>query len=124
MEQGLSGLKAEDFSDDQGMLFFYASEQEMLFWMPDTYFDLDLFFLNKDLKILDIIRKLPHYIGRANPELIPKARGVWARYVLEMKATSPIASKLQIGNILEWSSSLALEETSSKVSAELLKSSQ
>lgn len=123
MEQGLSGVQPQDFSDNQGMLFFYISEQEMHFWMPDTYFDLDLFFLDKDLKISDIIRKLPHHIGRANPELIPRARGVWAKYVLEMKSTSPIASKLQIGNKLKWISSMTLEETSSKVLAELQKDS-
>lgn len=115
MEQGLSGVQSQDFTENQGMLFFYTTEQEMHFWMPDTYFDLDLIFMDKDLKITDIIRKLPHYIGRANPELIPRARGVWAKYVLEMKATSPIASKLQIGNKLDWISTLTLEETSSKV---------
>lgn len=118
-EQGLSGVRPEDFSEDQGMLFFYTSEQELHFWMPDTYFDLDLFFMDKNMKITDIIRKLPHYIGRANPELIPRARGIWAKYVLEMKASSPTASKLQIGDKLDWLSSLTLDETASKVDAEL-----
>jgi hypothetical protein len=111
MEQGLSGVKSEDFSDSQGMIFFYLAEQEMHFWMPDTYFDLDLFFLDKDLKIIDIIRKLPHYIGRSNPDLIPRARGAWGRHVLEMKSTSAISSKLKIGDQLEWKSSLNLLET-------------
>ena len=119
MEQGLSGVKSEDFADDQGMLFFYLEDQEMRFWMPDTYFDLDLFFLDKDLKILDVIRKLPHYIGRANPDLIPRARGVWGRYVLEMKATSPISAKLQIGDKLEWKSSKNLSETEEAIKKQL-----
>ena len=115
MEQGLSGVKSENFSDNQGMLFFYLSDQEMHFWMPDTYFDLDLFFLDKDLKILDIIRKLPFYVGRANPDLIPKARGAWGRYVLEMKATSPVSAKLKIGDQLQWKSSLNLQETEERI---------
>lgn len=121
MEQGLSGVKAEDFSDNQGMLFFYLTDQEMHFWMPDTYFDLDLVYLDKDLKILDIIRKLPHYVGKANPDLIPRARGVWSRYVLEMKASSPISAKLKIGDQLTWHSSLSLAETAEKISSELNK---
>jgi uncharacterized membrane protein (UPF0127 family) len=122
MEQGLSGVKPEDFSDDEGMLFFYLNEQEMHFWMPDTYFDLDLIFLDKNLKILDIVRKLPHYIGRANSELIPRSRGVWSRYVLEMKASSPISAKLKIGDKLIWKSSLNLEETDTQIKNKLINS--
>lgn len=109
--QGLSGVKPEDFKDNQGMLFFYLEEDERHFWMPDTYFDLDLFYLDKNLKIIDIIRKLPHYVGRANPGLIPKARAVWARHVLEMKSSSPMAAKLAVGQTLQWKSSRSLSET-------------
>lgn len=121
MEQGLSGTKAEDFSDEQGMLFFYLVDDEKNFWMPDTYFDLDLIYLDKDLKINDIIRKLPHYIGRANPDLIPRARSVYGRHVLEMKSTSAISNRLKIGDQLQWISSMGLEETGTKISAELQK---
>lgn len=121
MEQGLSGTKPEDFDEDQGMLFFYLVDDEKNFWMPDTYFDLDLIYLDKDLKINDIIRKLPHYIGRANMDLIPRARGVYSRHVLEMKSTSAISHKLKIGDQLVWKSELSLEETSSKISLELQK---
>ncbi|MCM2350380.1 MAG: DUF192 domain-containing protein [Bacteriovoracaceae bacterium] len=113
--QGLSGVKAGDFDDDQGMLFFYLEDFEKFFWMPDTYFDLDLFYMDKDLKIIEIIRRAPHYIGRANPDLIPKLRGVWCRHVLEMKSTSEIAKGLKIGDKLSWKSSLSLSETEAKV---------
>lgn len=109
-EQGLSGIKPSDFDDDQGMLFYYLQEDEKFFWMPDTYFDLDLFYLDRDLKILDIIRKLPHYIGRHNPDLIPRARGVWSRHTLEMKSTSPIAAKLKVGDSLKWKSAIPLKD--------------
>lgn len=114
-EQGLSGVKSEDYEDNQGMLFFYADDDERHFWMPDTYFDLDLFYLDRDLKIIDIVRKLPFYIGRANPELIPRARGVWCRHTLEMKSTSPIAQKLKIGDLLKWKGEVSLEETEAQV---------
>jgi uncharacterized protein len=114
-EQGLSGVKPEDFSETQGLLFFYSQDDERHFWMPDTYFDLDLFYLDKDLKITSIIRKLPHYIGRANPQLIPRARGVWARHVLEMKSTSEVAKKLKEGDVLQWNGSLPLSETENLV---------
>jgi uncharacterized membrane protein (UPF0127 family) len=45
-EQGLSGIRPENFNNDQGMLFFYLEDGEKLFWMPDTYFNLDLFYLD------------------------------------------------------------------------------
>ena len=109
-EMGLSGVKPEDFGDSEGMLFFYTQDEERHFWMPDTYFELDLFYLDKDLKIIDIVRKLPFYIGRANPELIPRARGVWCRHVLEMKSTSSIAQKINVGDKLIWKGKVTLLE--------------
>lgn len=109
-EQGLSGIQPEDFSQSQGMLFFNLSDDERNFWMPDTYFDLDIFYLDESLKILDIVRKLPHYKGRANPQLIPRARGVWCRHVLEMKASSKISSGLKIGDTLKWKGEQNLQD--------------
>lgn len=110
-EQGLSGVRPENFDDDQGMLFFYLEDGERLFWMPDTYFNLDIFYLDKNLKIIDIVRKLPFYIGRSNPQLIPRARAVWARHVLEMKSNSEIAENLKIGDTLNWRGNTNLHET-------------
>ncbi len=120
-EQGLSGVRPEDFRDNQGMLFFYLGDDEKNFWMPDTYFDLDLFYLDKDLRIIDIVRKLPHYVGRANPQLIPRARGIWCRHTLEMKSSSQVAEKLKVGDVLKWKSKLSLNETESKVKTLLQK---
>ncbi len=110
-EQGLSGVKPEDFEDNQGMLFFYISEEERHFWMPDTYFDLDLFYLDKDLKIIDIVRKLPFNVGRANPDSIPRARGVWCRHTLEMNSASAIAQRLKLGDVLKWKGAYSVEQT-------------
>lgn len=101
-EQGLSGVQPEDFDDEDGMLFYYKEDGEKFFWMPDTYFDLDLFYLDQDLKVVDIIRKLPHHKGRLNEAMIPRARGVWCRHTLEMKSSSPLAASIQIGDRLSW----------------------
>ncbi len=114
-EQGLSGVQPADFDDDQGMLFYYRDESDKFFWMPDTYFDLDLFYLDQNLVVLDIVRKLPHHKGRHNEALIPRARGVWCRHTLEMKAGSKIASGIQIGEKLSWKGNGTLEEIVSKV---------
>jgi uncharacterized membrane protein (UPF0127 family) len=108
--QGLSGVRPDNFAKDEGMLFFYFADDERHFWMPDTYFDLDIIYLDKNLRILDINRRVPHYIGRANPSVIPRARPVWARHALEMRADSPISQKLKAGDQLEWQAKLNLQE--------------
>lgn len=114
-EQGLSGVQAEDFDHDDGMLFYYLQDDEKHFWMPDTYFDLDLIYLDQNFKVVDIIRKLPHYKGRANPELIPRARGVWARHVLEMKADSEISRKIKEGDQLQLKTNLSPEKLDERI---------
>lgn len=100
-EQGLSGVKENEFKDNEGMLFYYQEPGEKHFWMPDTYFNLDLFYLDQNFKVLDIVRNLPHYKGRNNLNLIPRARGVWSYHVLEMKASSPIAQEINVGDQLK-----------------------
>lgn len=113
--QGLSGVKPEDFAENEGMLFWYKEEGMRYFWMPDTYFDLDLFYLDKELKVTDIIRKLPHYVGRHNESLIPRAREVWSRHVLELKSSSPIAAGIKVGDTLKWEHELTLSEAESRI---------
>lgn len=117
-EQGLSGVKPEDFKDSQGMFFYYENDGDKYFWMPDTYFDLDLFYLDKDLKVIDVVRKLAHHIGRHNQDLIPRARGVWCRHVLEMKASSPVAAQIQVGDQLRLKGALKLSDLEKKIKEE------
>lgn len=117
-EQGLSGVKPEDFKDTQAMFFYYDADGDKYFWMPDTYFDLDLFYLDKDLKVIDVVRKLPHHIGRHNQDLIPRARGVWCRHVLEMKASSPLAAQIQVGDQLQLKGALKLADLEKKIKEE------
>lgn len=112
--RGLQYMKESEFSDEEGMLFFYLSEQSRTFWMPNTYFNLDLIYLDKEMKIIDIVWNLPHYTGSVNSE-IPRAPTIKSRHVLEMKAGSPISAKLKIGDSLIWKSSLSLPETESRI---------
>lgn len=100
-EQGLSGVQESDFKDNEGMLFYYPEAGEKHFWMPDTYFNLDLIYLDLNFKVLDIVRNLQHYKGRSNPNLIPRARGVWSNHVLEMKASSKISQEIKVGDQLK-----------------------
>jgi uncharacterized protein len=111
--QGLSGIMPRDFDDDMGKLFFYLADGTRSFWMPDTYFDLDLFYLNQELEIIEIVWSLPHHPGRTGD--IPRAPAIRSRHVLEMKSGSPIAAGLRVGDRLGWGSRLTLRQTESKI---------
>jgi uncharacterized membrane protein (UPF0127 family) len=111
--KGLSGTRPEEFTHSEGKLFFYLMDETRYFWMPDTYFDLDIIFLDEGLKIVEILKKVPHHIGTAEP--IPRAPGIYSRHVFEMKADSPIAAKLRVGDFLQWRSPLSLQQTESKI---------
>ncbi|MEC7183898.1 MAG: DUF192 domain-containing protein [Bdellovibrionota bacterium] len=113
--KGLSGVSENQFKKDEGLLFFYSKRGRRSFWMPDTYFPLDLFFLDKKLKIVDIVRNLPNHPGFQEPPPIPRARTVFAFHVLEMRSDSHLAKKLSHGDQLQWLSSISLSEIESKI---------
>ena len=100
--QGLSNLRTEQFSADQGMLFYYFTSGPRRFWMPETHFDLDLFFMNEQLVITDIVRNLKSHPGRQEPPEIATTPTIEAYHVLELKSGSPAAQELQIGHKVIW----------------------
>ena len=96
-ERGLSGTKDKDFGPQMAMIFIYKETKPQRFWMPDTYFDLDIFFLNKEMIVIDVDRKVPHHPGRNTPPKIANTRTIMARHVLEMRADSPVSQKIKKG---------------------------
>lgn len=100
--QGLSGLQPNQFGDDEAMLFFYNTDSEKSFWMPDTYFDLDIYFLDKDLMVIDVERNVRHHPTRKTPPAIATTRHIFARHVLEMKASSPLSKKIKVSQKFSW----------------------
>lgn len=102
--RGLSGIKEANFSDDQAMLFFYTEDELHEFWMPYTFFDLDLFYLDKNFRVIGIKRQLKHFPAKGPEHLIPRAEPFFCRHVIEMKSSSPIAQKIGMGMNLKWTS--------------------
>lgn len=100
--QGLSGIKPSEFGNDEAMLFYYTTDSEKSFWMPDTYFDLDIFFMDKDLMVIDVERNVKHHPTRKVPPAIATTRRIFARHVLEMKASSPLSKKVKVGAKFTW----------------------
>lgn len=106
---GLSGISSEKFSDDQGLLFFFLEDAERNFWMPDTYFNLDIIFLDENLKIIHIEKNVPAHPGRSEVPPIPKTPTIKCRYVLEIKANVPFGNSLMAGEKLILKSEFSLE---------------
>lgn len=110
-ERGLSGTKPEERPIDYAMLFASLEDTYRTFWMPDTYFDLDIFFIDKDLKIVAIERKIAHHEGRENESSIARTRSYLCRHVLEMNSNSALSLSLNVGDKLSWMESISLEQT-------------
>lgn len=100
---GLSGIKSHDFSESKGMFFTGETNKMRQFWMPETYFDLDIIFLSSDLYILDIHRGLKHFEKTAPKDKVPRSKKVICTHVLEVKSGSKLAQKLEPGIMLKWS---------------------
>jgi len=114
--RGLSGVQDKDYGDDQGMLFFTLTDQYRRFWMPDTYFDLDIFFLDKNLKVLDVDRNVPHHPGMdQSKQEIATTRVIYCRHVLEIKSSSPLAKEIKPGDQLNWVSQPTLLQIESSI---------
>ena len=114
-EVGLSGTKAHEFDDNEGALFWYDARGVRRFWMPDTYFNLDLVFLDSALRIIDIDENLEAHPGREEPPAIKFSKSVRARHVLEIKSSSDFARSLKVGDQLQVLSPLNLSQIESKI---------
>ena len=103
LSQGFSGIRAEQVEDHQGLFFWFPNTSIKNFWMPNTFFDLRIIYLDKNLKVVHIIEKAPHHIGFSEKkQQIYRAPGVKSRYVLEIKASSAQGKKIKVGDLFKW----------------------
>jgi uncharacterized membrane protein (UPF0127 family) len=101
--EGLSKIRNKDFSANEGMFFTGETMFARQFWMPETHFNLDLFFLNAELYVLDIHRNLQHSPSTSKDRsIVPLSREVISQHVLELKSSSKLAKKIKRGMILKW----------------------
>ncbi len=112
--QGLSGTKSQDFGPHDGLLFYYLMDDLKGFWMPDTYFDLAIIFLDKDLKVI-AWEIAPHHPGMTEPPQIYRTKTYLSRHVLEIRADSPLVKELQVGLQFKLVSKIPLSKIESKI---------
>ena len=80
---GLSGRAS--LPRDAGMLFVFAQERTLGFWMKDTLIPLDILFIDSDQRIVDIQTMEPQPEA-SNSELTRYHSGQPAMYALEVNA--------------------------------------
>jgi uncharacterized membrane protein (UPF0127 family) len=108
--QGLSGLKSSDFGNERGMLFVNPEVGARRFWMPDTYFNLDIIFLDQNLKIVGMEKNVAAHPGNVEPPTIYKTDTYQAQFVLEIKAGAPFGKKLKVNDKLKFTGPQSLSE--------------
>ena len=73
-------MNREYIKSNSGMLFIWKDLEKRIFWMKNTYFDLDLFFLGKEGQVLEIFRNAKAF---DEDQIFSKEK---AMFVLELKA--------------------------------------
>jgi uncharacterized membrane protein (UPF0127 family) len=99
MKKGLSAF--EDIKDSQGMLFEFEIEDFHSFWMKDMKFDIDMIFLDKEMKVVHIfenVRKDTYKNQNDYKIFIPKLK---SKYVIEIKSGEVKKNKLKLGDIIK-----------------------
>lgn len=106
--KGLSGVKNGEFSGKEGALFLFKKSGLRRFWMPNTFFDLDLIYLDKKLKVIGIQRGLKHHPGYG-PN-IEVAKTTLSQHVLELKSNTDLARSIKIGMNLSFEGASSLSQ--------------
>jgi len=92
------GLMNREFLDeDKGMLFVFSEEDRRTFWMKNTLIPLDIIFLDRNKRIVDIIENTtPCY---EDPCELYNSVGM---YVIEVNAGFSKKNNLSIGDIVKF----------------------
>lgn len=109
-QKGLSGIKPNQFKSNEGMLFINERMGVRKFWMPDTYFNLAIIFLDENLRIVGIESTAPKHPGHKEPPAIYRTNEYLAQFVLETKSNVQFSKKLKVGDQLKWKSKISLSE--------------
>ncbi len=90
--RGLQGRFALD--EDAGMLFVFPQEDVVSFWMKETLIPLDMIWLDRNLRVVDIRADAPPCRANPCPIYTPAGR---ALFVLEINAGAAKAYNIKTG---------------------------
>ncbi len=97
--QGLSGVREGELKVHQGMLFTYPKMDRKQFWMPNTYMNLDIYFMDGDYRVIHVDRSVPAHPSMEEP--VPRSSIIFAQNILEIPSSSPYAGQIKKGMTLK-----------------------
>ncbi|MGB2579836.1 hypothetical protein AAIR98_001755 [Elusimicrobium simillimum] len=97
-ERGL--MYRESLDKDRGMLFVFEEEDYHIFWMKNTFIDLDMVFMNKDKVVQCVYINVPASTAFTRAEDVALADCDDTMYVLEVAAG--VAADIYYGQRLEF----------------------
>jgi uncharacterized membrane protein (UPF0127 family) len=90
---------------DYGMLFVFAKDQYLNFWMKNTLVPLDIVFIGPDKKITRVAEKLPASTTETPDDKVATAAGP-GQFVLELAAGEAARRKLKAGDQLKFTAAI------------------
>ena len=94
-EERIKGLMfREKLNENEGMFFIFEDESHQTFWMKNTLIPLDIIFIDKNFKIVDIKNAIP---CKEEPCVLYKSSKP-AKYVLEVNENFSTKNNISIGN--------------------------
>ena len=96
-QTGLMYKKPGDLAPDQGMLFVSPDERMQAFWMRNTYIPLDMIFLDRQRKVVTVLRDVPVLNDERRPSSAP------SMYVIELLAGTAAKAGVEVGAVAEFS---------------------
>lgn len=99
LTQGVSGVLDFEMPLSLGVYFDFGNMGKRTMWMPNTYFDLDLYCFDERGKLTDRILGLKKHPGHSEPPKIPVGKTMRCRSILELKVGHPWSKRLKIGQV-------------------------
>ena len=94
----------EKLPEDQGMLFIFEDEQNLSFWMKNTFLDLSIGYFDKNRTLVDVQEmRAMNSVMTENLPSYPSAKP--AKYALEMKKGWFTKNKIKKGSKFEFEKS-------------------
>ncbi|MDR0734344.1 MAG: DUF192 domain-containing protein [Elusimicrobiota bacterium] len=98
-ERGL--MFREYLAEDSGMLFVFEEEEPRVFWMKNTFIDLDIIFINADGSVYSVAAGVPRSYSYTPEHQVAYVPG-YGRYVLELAAGGARRHKITEGSKIKF----------------------
>ena len=94
-ERGL--MFRTSIQDNEGGLFIFPHEQDLHFWMYNTFITLDIIYLDSDKRVVHLMENVPPHV-----RLLPDSLAPVSQYVLELKGGTIFKFDIEIGSTFEF----------------------